>query len=185
VSNRIKSLLVVALFFAAFTGISIVRLVTLWHADGTTSWTPATGRVTATAYAKSAWYDNFQFSGRRRSQVPMQRRQTPDQLVPKIAYEYIVAGRTYVGTRYQFSRVPYEMGEIQAMFRQHPVASSIPLYFDPAQPSQSVLKIGADPTDKTVGVLTGGFAVCAGFYLIWAGLLSSGFSSTPPEPKPQ
>jgi Protein of unknown function (DUF3592) len=185
VSNRIKALLIVLLFFVGFTGVSILRLVTIWHADQTNSWTPATGRVTATAYAKAAWYDNFQFSGRRAGQLPNQQRNTRDQLVPKISYRYTVAGRTYVGTRYQFSRVPYEMGNIQEILRKYPIGSPVPLYFDPGQPNESVLLAGSDPTDRTIGFMTGGCALAAGFYLIWAGLLSGKMSTTSPERKPQ
>jgi hypothetical protein len=184
VTNRNKALLIVALFFVGFTGVSLLRLVTVWHADQTNSWSPTTGRITATAYEKSPWYDNFQFSGRRRGQLPNQQRNTRDQLVPKISYEYVVAGRRYVGSRYQFSHVPYEMGQVQELFRQNPVGADVSLYYEPGDPSESVLKPGSDPTDRTIGFLAGGMASCADGYLIWAGLLS-GITTQQPAPKPR
>jgi Protein of unknown function (DUF3592) len=105
--------------------------------------------------------------------------------VPKISYAYIVSGRKYVGTRYQFTGESQDEADVMRLLSQYPAAIPVTVYYEPGNPGQSVLKAGSNPTDRTIGFLTGGFALCAGFYLIWAGLLSSGFSSTPPEPKPQ
>lgn len=68
--------------------------------------------------------------------------------LPKIEYDYTVAGRHYRGSRYRYGTIGHPSHqEMERIVRQHPQGSMTKVYYDPANPADSLLKPGLDGSD--------------------------------------
>jgi len=59
-----------------------------------------------------------------------------------IAYDYMVAGQHYDGTRLAFGVMTASGGYAQAVLKCYPVGRKIPVHYSPADPQQAVLETG-------------------------------------------
>lgn len=61
---------------------------------------------------------------------------------PSITYRWSVNGQTYTGSRYQVGATAeksYEPADAQAVVDQFPAGKTVPVYYDPSDPSAAVL----------------------------------------------
>jgi len=109
------------LFALAFPGIIAVAVVTkIAEVNRAASWTKASGRITRSEIATETRYDK---------QVQ----------VPRIEYEYKVGFHTLVGKRVNFAELIAGAQAKEALAR-YPVGTGVPVYYDPANPSESVIE---------------------------------------------
>lgn len=61
---------------------------------------------------------------------------------PSVEYEYSVAGQTYTGKNIHFGGVAGygNPGQVQPILSSYPVGASVPVYYNPAKPSEAVLE---------------------------------------------
>jgi hypothetical protein len=112
----------IAIAFAlAFPGIiAVAAAVKIGEAKRAATWTKASGRVTRSELATETRYDK---------QVQ----------VPRIEYEYKVGFHTLVGKRVNFAELIAGAQAKEALAR-YPVGTSVPVYYDPADPSKAVIE---------------------------------------------
>lgn len=59
-----------------------------------------------------------------------------------IRYRYIVAANTYVGTQYAYGMASTsEQDYISGILANHPVGKEVPVYYDPTNPSEAILRL--------------------------------------------
>ncbi len=100
------------------------------------SWPTATGTVVANAI--------------RTSESSNDSSKSFSNYTPAIEYEYLVAGQSYRGSRIKFGGVgsSTSLAKAQAKADRYPLGSEVPVFYDPAKPSQCTL----DQTISSLGV---------------------------------
>lgn len=97
-----------------------------------------------------------------RSEVVVERVQADDDFHAEVTYRYRLNGREYQGDRIGFGfELSDRLDSAEAIVARYPAGSSILVYYDPADPSQSVLEPGATAGNKLL-VMAG--AGAAGFF---------------------
>lgn len=139
-------LLYVGIFAAIMVGVLVLAVVVkMREVRGAQSWHTTTGRVT-------------------RSEVRAQKRRDMDDRertrnVPSVGYEYTVNGKRFSGDRISLAEVIPE-SDIESTLDRYPVGKEVTVYYNPADPRQSVLERDL-PVDFGKG-LAGAFAVLGG-----------------------
>lgn len=59
---------------------------------------------------------------------------------PHVAYAYTVGGKDHAGTRVRFGLAREGLAQAKALCARYPVGSRVPVFYDPADPSRSVLE---------------------------------------------
>ena len=142
---------IVVAFALAFPGIiAVAAAVKLGEAKRAASWTKASGRIT-------------------RSELATEKRHDREVQVPRIEYEYKVGFHTLVGKRVNFAELIAGPQAREALAR-YPVGVSVPVYYNPANPSEAVIERGIPAFVHSVwgivAVLTAGILFGAWWYLI-------------------
>jgi hypothetical protein len=142
---------IVVAFALAFPGIiAVATVVKLGEAKRAQSWTRASGRIT-------------------RSELATETRQDRKVQVPRIEYEYKVGFHTLVGKRVSFAELLAGPQAKEAIAR-YPVGASVPVYFNPANPSEAVIERDLPPFVHSiwgiVAFLTAAILFGAWWYLI-------------------
>ena len=142
----------VVAFALAFPGIiavaAVVKLIEVRHAA---SWTETTGRITSSGIATEI-----------REANDMERKVT----VPRIEYEYKVGFHKLVGTRVNFAELiaGVQAKEARARF---PVGASVPVFYNPANPSEAVLERELPPYVHAVWGLVAAMVAVIGLAAWW------------------
>jgi len=89
---------------------------------------------------------------------------------PELRYTYEVGGREFTGTHYRFDFVGGR-DEVHALVAAHAVGARVAVYFDPANPAESLLLPGLDGGDLFIAVFLVPFNL-AGLAIAW--ILGSG-----------
>jgi hypothetical protein len=92
---------------------------------------------------------------------------------PEVTYQYEVNGIQYTGTRVtQQSFSSGALGHVKKFLADHPVGSTVTVYYDPANPASSILEKGLGSIGNKQLALVGGFAAgIGGFSIIFIGFL--------------
>lgn len=140
----------IILYAGIFAGMVVGALilavvVKMREVRGAQSWRTTTGRVT-------------------RSEVRAQKRRDMDdrertRSVPSVGYEYTVNGKRFSGDRISLAEIIPE-SDIESTLDRYPVGKEVTVYYNPADPRQSVLERDL-PVDFGKG-LTGAFVVLGG-----------------------
>lgn len=147
------------LLIVAGIGMAIYAKATLGDAKASESWPGVTGQVIYTDVDRV--HKMSSTSGSNSSEY---------RYVPEVQYEYQVEGVTYEGDRIQFgSSRERSRFRAQDVVDRYPITSEVTVYYDPANPSKSVLEPGADlgltlmPWGGLI-FLIGGIATTIGVY---------------------
>jgi hypothetical protein len=92
---------------------------------------------------------------------------------PVVTYQYEVNGVEYTGTRVTQGAFQYgSSGDVQKFLADHPIGSPITVYYDPANPADSILEKGlGSMATKQLALAGGVFAGIGGLAIIFVGLL--------------
>ncbi len=135
------------------------------------SWSTASGRVLAAYNERRTTTDSNGSSG--------------TAYYPVVHYEYSVNGRRYEGNRIRFGM---EMGRGspkwgQSIVDSYPTGGLIPVYYDPADPSKSVLDRENSSSNRVLGCIVIGIvavlAITGAFMFVGQGLLSQVMNLVP------
>jgi len=66
---------------------------------------------------------------------------------PNVQYRYAVAGKTFTGHRYRFGEVYALEGLAHQIVAGHPVGKHVPVYYNPGNPADALLRPGLDGGD--------------------------------------
>ncbi len=109
-------------------GVLLIGLFKVRKVRASRSWSQTTGTI-----AKSSVREDFTQGS--------QDTQDSWTFTPEICYEFEVEGRTMRGDRIGFDRKGYQKRlDAQTVAGRYPVGSRIPVFFDPAKPTDSVLE---------------------------------------------
>ena len=87
---------------------------------------------------------------------------------PEVNYTYRTEGQTYSGERLNFFRLnPTSLRGARRVLAQYPVGQSVPVHYDPRQPSRSVLQVGLGLSWPLW--LLGAASLVLGGAVLWAG----------------
>jgi hypothetical protein len=65
--------------------------------------------------------------------------------IPKIEYDYVVAGRPYTGNRYRYGTIGHPShAATERIVRRYPQGRKTKVYYNPADPADSLLRPGVD-----------------------------------------
>jgi hypothetical protein len=136
-----------ALLFPGIVGIAAA--VKFAQAKRAATWTKATAQVM-------------------RSEIVTETRNGKEVKVPRVEYEFPVSFHRYRGSRVNFAEVisGVDAKETIARFR---VGASVPVYYNPADPGESVLERELPPFMRGVWVVLGGLVaaiLAVGLYLL-------------------
>jgi hypothetical protein len=85
---------------------------------------------------------------------------------PRVVYSYEVAGQPYSSHRVTFGaiRPSKQAAAAEKALERYPVGSQVTVYYNPAQPSETVLERTATHTQAmlVIGIVCLGFALCIG-----------------------
>jgi hypothetical protein len=86
---------------------------------------------------------------------------------PSITYRYQVDGKTFVGKRFRYDGHPsfYNQTQAQQIIDAYPKNSEIEVYYNPANPADSILSRGLDTADLGIPFIFGSWT-CLFFFLI-------------------
>jgi hypothetical protein len=90
--------------------------------------------------------------------------------VPKLTYEYAVAGKTYKGDRLDITRYKdFSESYARDYVAKRAVGTEVDVHYDPADPARSVLEPGAGGCGPLLFCLVGGVFLAAGIAFMVAG----------------
>lgn len=142
-------------FFAIFIGaallIGLVGAATALKTSRSQSWPTVQGEVTYSSIDRSS----SGFNNPRR-----QRRTTPS-FSPSIRYVYQVKGVRYNGSRITLIGWSGNINEARAAAGKYPVGAHVPVYYNPANPEDSLLEPG-DQSNNLMAIGMGGLFVVIG-----------------------
>lgn len=79
---------------------------------------------------------------------------------PRVAYEYVVDGRTYAGQHFEFvEHGDSDSGVIERRLRGFEVGRTVPVFYDPENPARSVLQVGVPSALWLMVAMGFGFAI--------------------------
>ena len=136
-----------ALLFPAI--IAMATAVKMAEAQRAAKWTRASGRIV-------------------RSELVKEERQGKPVKVPAVEYEFTVGVHKYRGKRVSLAEViagPDAVGTVA----RYPVGTSVPVYYDPADPGKSVVDRDLPPFFRGIWVFVGVLTVAilaAGWYFL-------------------
>jgi hypothetical protein len=68
--------------------------------------------------------------------------------LPKIEYDYVVAGRRYTGDRYRYGTIGHPShAAVERIVRRHAQGRETKVYYNPTDPADSLLQPGVDGSD--------------------------------------
>ena len=68
--------------------------------------------------------------------------------LPKIEYDYVVAGRPYTGNRYRYGTIGHTShASVERIVRRYSPGHQTKVYYNPADPADSLLQPGLDGSD--------------------------------------
>lgn len=86
---------------------------------------------------------------------------------PAVTYQYEVGGVQYTGTRVTQHSFRYgSLGDVKKFLADHPVGSTVTVYYDPADPASAVLEKGLGRMANKQLALTGGVFAGVGIFTI-------------------
>lgn len=141
-------------------GCIVAMIITKRARQGISNWDAVTGTV----------LDAFVYHHKRQTNET-----TTVTHTPMIKYIYVVSGETYMSfkrdTLPYYAASAYDLGEANAIVQSYPVNSAVPVYYNPNNPKQAVLKIPKAFANNTillygiVNVLVGGGIIALGIVL--------------------
>ena len=135
-------------FALMFPGIiAVAAAVKIGEAKRAASWTRAGGRIT-------------------RSELTTETRQNGKVQVPRIEYEYKVGFHTLVGKRLNFAELIAGVQAKEALAR-YPVGTAVPVYYNPANPSEAVIERDLPPFVHSVWALVAVMVAAIAFGAWW------------------
>jgi hypothetical protein len=87
-----------------------------------------------------------------RSTVRVSRGDSSTSYAPELRYTYEVGGRKFTGTRDRFDFYDRGKDEADVLVAAHPVGARVTIYFDPANPAESLLHPGLDGRDLFIAM---------------------------------
>lgn len=138
------------------------------------SWPTTNGTVVESSIQRES------FASRRRSGFSMSRssggttrgiRIGGGSYYPRILYNYQVANQTYSGSSSgATSSRGYSHSRAQDIIAQYPTGATIPVYYDPANPADSILQPGKAGCGLVFVIAIGVVVMLFGLSFLWAGL---------------
>ncbi|HVM81103.1 MAG TPA: DUF3592 domain-containing protein [Stellaceae bacterium] len=90
--------------------------------------------------------------------------------IPKLTYEYTVAGKTYAGDRVGYTQYrDFSEAYARDYLAKHAVGSAVEVHYDPADPARSILEPGAGGCGPLLFSLVGVVFLAAGIAMLIAG----------------
>ncbi|HEY1786833.1 MAG TPA: DUF3592 domain-containing protein [Verrucomicrobiae bacterium] len=85
---------------------------------------------------------------------------------PRIDYRYTVGDSEYTGSRYRYDDQPTGSGSAYAIVNSHPPGSAVDVYYNPADPTDTVISPGVVQQDMLLS-----FLILAAILFLWSFLL--------------
>ena len=93
--------------------------------------------------------------------------QSRTQFTPEIRYDYTVEGQSFTGDRVSYGDYSSSNeAQMKAVVAQYPVGKSVTVFYDPEDPSSSLLESGFGWTPVAISALGGVFAIVGGMTLL-------------------
>lgn len=140
--------ILVGLFATAIFGFSAYSI---WRGLSTLRWTSTQGKVLESKVVRSLMASEDKGPG----------------YEPSVQYEYSVAGKEYKGSQIALVQaLRFTRGRAEDIARQYREGSRVTVYYDPKDPSSSVLQRGMTTFAPFVGLLAGVFLFMVAYRLL-------------------